>query len=303
MPEINAATGALTIPIWAVGAVAAVFLVLIMMAVAQAGTALVVNTGFRALIAIAVITAGWLYIDHESRAERTALRRGLDERSAALAARAQAPGSVLGCLNGLAGESIELACDKAVFASPETVSSALDYVATQLNLLHDGVAYSIRYDTDYFARVTSLQNALRADRFGLVAHVFAARGCTVEKCESYSILGDSARMLDNLRDHLFDTNVAKFAPGWSAPHGSAVAAADPPTGKPVSSQYDFPSANSIPPVNIMTPEPAPPAPRSAVTGQAPRQAVVPPKPRPPVRPAAPVAVGEGHASTSPQQQQ
>ena len=36
-----------------------------------------------------------------------------------------APGSALSCLDELAGEAVETACEKAVFASPESVASAV----------------------------------------------------------------------------------------------------------------------------------------------------------------------------------
>jgi hypothetical protein len=62
MPEINAAAGALTIPIWAVGAVAAVFLVLTWLAIARVGMAAVMNALFRTAIVIAVVSADWLLL-------------------------------------------------------------------------------------------------------------------------------------------------------------------------------------------------------------------------------------------------
>jgi hypothetical protein len=313
MPEFQAATGALTIPIWAVGAVAAVFLVLMMLAIAQAGTAAVMHTLSRAVIVIAVACAGWLYIDSTNRQDRAAVRRALDERSAALLARAMAPGSALSCLNGSSGEAVEAACEKTVFATPETVSAAVSYVTAELDLLVDGGLYAGRVDQAYFSQLGPLQSILQRDRFGIVAHVLDARGCTVEKCDSANLVGDPTRVLANLRDHVFDANVARFASAWNASHGAAAAnAADAAMTRPsaaVSSQYDFPSAESIPQVNIMAPEPGP---RSGTTAQAPaggapRQATAPVPPRrpphPPVaasrpaapRPAAPVAVGEAPA--------
>jgi hypothetical protein len=313
MPEINAATGALTIPIWAVGAVAAVFLVLMMLAIAQAGTATVVRTLSRAVIVIAAACAGWLYVDNTNRQERAAARRAIDERSAALLARAMEPGSALSCLNGGSGETVEAACEKLVFATPETVSAAVSYATAELDLLVDGAAiYGGRLDQAYFSQLGKLQSILQRDRYGIVAQVLAARGCTADKCDSANVVGDPTRMMENLRDHVFDANVAKFAAAWNGGHGAAAAnMADAPTARPaaaVSSQYDFPSADSIPPVNIMAPEPGS---RNGTTAQAPsgvasRQATAPVPPRrphPPVaasrpaapRPAAPVAAGEAPA--------
>jgi hypothetical protein len=242
------------------------------------------NTLFRAMIVIAIVCAGWLYVDNANRQERAAARRTLDERSAALLARTIAPGSALSCLSGLSGDAIEAACEKTVFASPEAVSAAVSYVTAELDLLIDGAIYAGRFDQAYFSQIGQLQSILQRDRFGIVAYVFAMRGCTVEKCDSGSVMGDPSRMLANLRDHVFEANVMKFATAWSTGHSAAAnAGADGATARPaaaVSSQYDFPSANSIPPVNIMVPEPAP---RSAASpaGAPPRQAAAPVPPRRP----------------------
>ncbi len=309
MLEINAATGALTIPIWAVGAVAAVFLVLMMLAIAQAGIATVMHTLPRAMIVIAVACAGWLYIDNTNKQERAAARRALDERFSALLARAMAPGSALSCLNGLSGEAVETACEKTVFATPETASAAVNYVAAELDLLADGGLYAERLDRAYFSQLGQLQSILQRDRFGIVAHVLATRGCVVEKCDSANLVGDPTQVLANLRDNAFDANVAKFASAWNAGHGATADAATARPAAAVASQYDFPSADSIPPINIMAPEPGP---RNGATtaqappGVAPRQATAPVPPRRPPqghqpvaasrpatpRPAAPVAIGE-----------
>ncbi len=314
MPEINAATGALTIPIWAVGAVAAVFVVLIMLAIAQAGTAMVVNALFRASIVIAVASAGWVYVQQMGRQELAAARRALDERSAALLARAVAPGSALSCLSELAGEPVEIACEKAVFASPEAVSAAVSYVTAELALLADGSGHARRVaDPAYASEFSPLRAALEQDRFGIVAHVLARRGCTADRCDALDQFNDPSHLLANLRDHVFDDRVTKFAASWN---GASRSAADAPSAAPlrpaamVSPQYDFPSADSIPPVNIMVPEPGsrsgtapnqtPPSAGSTRTTAAP----VPPRRPPPGRnpvaaarppahhPAAPVDVGE-----------
>jgi hypothetical protein len=323
MPEINAATGALTIPIWAVGATAAIFVVLMMLAIAQAGTAVAMNTLFRAAIGIAAVSAGWIYFEHTQWQERTDARRALDERAAALLTRAVAPGSSLSCLNELAGDAVQAACEKAVFASPESVSAAVSYVTAEFGLLVDGAAYATRADAAHWRELAQLKVALQLDRFGIVAHVLAGQGCTAETCDAADLIGDSSHVLANLRDHVFDSYVEKFTAVWNAPSMASAAAVTTTAGAaaarmatPVSPQYDFPSASSIPPVNIMAPEPAPRS-GTAATGQAgpsgaaPRQqAAAPPPPRHPQQarppaaasrqagakpatpPAAPVATGE-----------
>ena len=55
-----------------------------------------------------------------------------------LATRALAPGSALACLDTIAGETVENACEKALFASPEATAAAVSYVAAQLSLLAAG---------------------------------------------------------------------------------------------------------------------------------------------------------------------
>jgi len=321
MPEINAATGALTIPIWAVGAVAAVFLVLSMLAIAQAGTVTVMHVMFRAGIVIAVFCAGWIYLQQTERQEYAAERRALEERSSALLAQAVAPGSALSCLNELAGEAVETACEKAVFASPEAVSAAVSYVTAELTLLLEADAYAARRASPAFAaKFAPMRAALELDRFGIVAHVLETRGCTAEKCDAADWFNDGSHVLTNLRDHVFDDRVTQFTAVWNAPHpaADATAAAAPAVGpaamvppRPsavVSPKYDFPSSDSIPPVNIMVPEGSS---RSAGTqpatpdgGAKPATTPVParrPQSRPTAaasrpaapRPAAPVAVGQG----------
>jgi hypothetical protein len=331
MPEINAATGALTIPIWAVGAVAAVFLVLMMLAVAQNGTAMVINALFRTAIAVAVCSAGWIYLQQVERQEQAAERRALEERSAALLARAVAPGSALSCLNELAGDAVEAACEKAVFASPESVSSAVSYVTAELTLLADGGEHA-RRDPAFMAAFAPMRAALELDRFGIVAHVFARRGCTPQKCDALDGFNDGSHVVANLRNNVFDDQVTKFTAVWNAPHpavadaspvapvASAPAAPVVPPRPPavVSSKYDFPSADSIPAVNIMVPEPGPRGgaaantqPASADGAAKPASPPVPPRrpqtaqsrPAPPRAPAAPrpaaaappVAVGQAPA--------
>jgi hypothetical protein len=326
MPEINAATGALTIPIWAVGTVAAVFVVLMMLAVAQAGTATVVNALFRTAIVAAVFSAGWIYFQQMERQEHAAERRALEERSEALLSRAVAPGSALSCLNELAGDAVEAACEKAVFASPESVASAVSYITAELTLLADGSDQARRADPAFMAEFEPLRAALELDRFGIVAHVLARRGCTPAKCDALDWFNDGSHVVANLRNNVFNDQVTKFTAAWNAPHpavADAAAVAPAPLVPPrpsavVSSKYDFPSADSIPPVNIMVPEPglrggtaanaqpasldsgAKPAPapipqRRPQTAQTRTPVAAPPRAPRPAAAAAPVAVGQAPA--------
>ena len=120
-----------------------------------------------------------------------------------------------------------------------------------------------------------LRRAVERDRFGIVAHVLAVRdGCTPGRCSAFALLQDASRVKTNVAEALARGLVS--APRGSlgalcrsaavAAHSPAVSSGKPrlpgrwPPAKPPSNLF-FPSSSSIPPVNIMTAEPAahPPA--------------------------------------------
>jgi hypothetical protein len=167
----------------------------------------------------------------------------------------------LSCLDGLAGDAVEIACEKALFASAEASAAAVSYTAAQISRLTsfgedvtDGKATS---------EWSALRRALERDRFGLVAHVLAVRdGCTPVDCSFYKFLSDRTQISANMTNEAYRGLIARYATLWNIPVPSSVVSATPalppsvPSGKPVSG--DFPSSNSIPAVSIMTPEPATP---------------------------------------------
>ena len=182
------ATGILAVPIWLAGTAAAVFVVAILLAVKRAGGVALITSLFRVGLIAAGVLGAWLYVQQRDVSER----RALDDRKTALMAGSIAPGSALSCLDELAGEAVEAACEKAVFASPEAVASAVKYVTAQLALLIDGTAYVARGDAAYASELAPLRTAIELDRFGLVAQVLKERdGCTVERCDALARLRDS----------------------------------------------------------------------------------------------------------------
>jgi hypothetical protein len=316
MPGVDAAAGTLAVPIWLAGAAAAVLVVAVLLAVKRAGgVALITSLFYVGLIAAVVVGLG-LYVQQRDVAAKGpnpgGERRALDDRKTALMAGSIAPGSALSCLDELAGEAVEAACEKGVFASPEAVAAAVKYVTAQLALLDDGTAYAKRGDGSYAAELAPLRIAVELDRFGLVAQVLKEReGCTVDRCDALTRFGDSTRVLANLRERTFEEQVKKYTAIWNAPRPAegVVAAAGPPVALPaaapgpgtVAPRYDFPSSKSIPPVNIMAPEaPAPrdaePAAQSAAVAPSAPASITPVPPRrppqvrvaPPPRAAAPL---------------
>jgi len=225
-----------------------------------------------------------------------------------IATQLQGPLPALSCLDGLAGESVEAACEKALFASAEAVAAAVSYTAAQISRLASfgNVATA---NGSMTPELQALRRTIERDRYGLVAHVLMVReGCTLTGCGFFQSLTNSAQISTNMNDELYEGLVSRYAPTWNASvpvaslpsSSSPVAPVTPPTaslppGRPVSG--DFPSAASIPPVSIMTPEPPPPAARpstEAATAPASPQAraVTPPAAKKPAapkaRPSAPV---------------
>jgi hypothetical protein len=198
----------------------------------------------------------------------------------------------LGCLGGMAGEQVEAACERAVFATPDAVASAVNYVAAQIAFVSEALDAERRNNADYDALVTPMLRGLEADRYGIVAHVMLQRdNCAADECDDLGLLRDPNRVRANLQEKPFNALVAKYAPSWAtmrlgpvADFSRALPAAIPggPTGVPVSSKYEFPSSSSIPPVNIMgTESPASAAaPASAGNANAPAAAAAQPGPSP-----------------------
>jgi hypothetical protein len=281
----NAADGTLTLPLWAAGVAAALVVVLFILALIRTGLA-------GTLVFLALLGFGgwaiWSWVEHERGIER----RTLEARLSALEAQATMPGSALACLDGVGGETLETACERAVFANPETTASALSYAAARLSLLSDNAALAGGGDPVISSALARVRSALEQDRFGLVAHLLVSRqNCTVERCHAFSLFRDPDRIRAHMREKAFEAHLARAAPGWSArpvvgsgTPSDTLAAAPPPApalrGTPLPPGYSLPSAASIPPVSIMAPEPAAGAPQA----DPPAQAASPPTP--PRRPAA-----------------
>jgi len=239
----------------------------------------VLNALFKLAIAVAVIGAGALAViallDRMALDSQATERRALLQRHAELDVGALASGSALACLDGGAGEAVENACEKAVFADAQSAASAVAYTGARLALLKDATAFAQRGEAGFVDAFSGTRRALELDRFGLAAHVLASRdGCTADACAGFALLRDTSALKANLRVHAFDGHVARYAAAWNksdtkneavaekqplvaAP--APVASAPVAPANPVASRYDFPSAASIPPVSIMNAEPPLPA--------------------------------------------
>lgn len=161
----------------------------------------------------------------------------------------------LSCLDDLAGDVVLTACEKAVFATPESVAAAVTYVASQIaRLTAQGDAATATLTPE----LQALRTAIERDRYGLVAQVLEVRNhCTPTRCAAFRSLTDNHQIITNMDDNRYQTLVVRYAPTWNA--AAAISSplvapvAELPTGRPTNE--DFPSAASTPAVSIMTPEP------------------------------------------------
>jgi hypothetical protein len=272
-----------SLPLW-LGATIAVLLVVVGALAFSRGAIIRV-----ALVLLLALTGCWM-LDHFWR-DLAAERQTIEARAFELRTRALAPGSALACLDPITGTEMEEPCEKALFASPQATAAAVSYVAAQLALLSSARDHAQRTwlmsDADV---LTDLRRPLEADRFGIVAHVFAVRDhCSTPDCAALNLLPDSSRVSANIEQRRFETNLKRHMSAWSGaadaavsshPVASAPAVAPSVAGisKPPNGLF-FPSASSIPPVNIMTAEPA--APRQPPTGHAGSTEPAAPSRRPP----------------------
>jgi hypothetical protein len=264
--------GASLLRLWIAAGSAALLVVLCALAFFLPRPRLVANPVLRAGFVIAGAIFGaiitWAFLDRAVLGGAAAERRALEMRAQQLSAQVLLPGSPLACLDSLVGESVEAACEKALFASPATVASASAYVGAQLALLASVAAFTRHGGADLELVSAPLRRSLESDRFGFVAYVLAIRdGCTAKNCKMLSLFRDANRVRTNLTTATLERYLEHYAAAWSAaevplaesgqtPAGSTASAAGQPPHKIVN--IDFPTAASIPPVSIMNPEPTGP---------------------------------------------
>lgn len=276
LPGLDLTSGTFTVPLWAVGVAAALLVALIVIAVVRAGLNEFGSLVFRVAVIVIAIVFGWTYINRAGERDRADERRALDQRAAELVSRAVAPGSAIACLEATNTETVEGACERAVFASPETVAAASAYVSARLSLLADAHEYTSRRDQGYESSIAGLRRTIAADRYGLVSQVLATRdGCTADTCDAFGLVYDDKKLRANLKDRLFDITVARYAANWPT-RTRPLASSGPVT--PPGPNVTFPPAASIPPASSMNAEP-PQA--QAPANNPPAQTAAPaPEPRP-----------------------
>jgi hypothetical protein len=216
----------MTLPLWAAGALTALFVAFCVLAFSRASREDIVGTLARiSLVLIGAVLAGFL-LDGSDRQDSAAERRALEARAGVLATRATMPGSPLACLDALAGDTVERSCERALFATPEAMASAVSYAAAQLNLFADVNDFVNRGNMELEPLLASLRRAVETDRYGLFAHVLATRdGCTAEQCPALVMVRDAKRVNDNLTQGTYDVYVGRYSAAWPAAPGPTASAA------------------------------------------------------------------------------
>jgi hypothetical protein len=245
LPGLDLSTGTFTLPLWAVGLAVALFIALLVIAVLRSGLSEFGNLAFRAAVILIAVAFGWIYINRTGEQDRLAERRALDNRATELVTRAIAPGSAIGCLEATNTETVEGSCERAVFASPETVAAATAYIGARISLLADAHEY-VKRDQSYETQIAGLRRTVAADRYGLSSQVLSVRdGCTADACDAFGLVYDDKKLKANLRDRLFDVTVGRYAVNWPLRTRST----SQPTATSPGASVTFPSMQSMPPVN------------------------------------------------------
>ena len=194
-PLFNSATGMLMLPLWAAAAIVAVAVVAIFLSMLRGGRVLVIGGVVGIAFLVLIVTIVWVGAERVADRERVEERHALVVRAQNLAAQAAMPGSPLACLDAVAGEIVEAACERVLFGAPEGIAAATAYTAARVALLSDGIDYAVRSNASYEGALPGLRRALEADRFGFVAQVLASQyGCSAEHCDAFTLFRDTNRM-------------------------------------------------------------------------------------------------------------
>ncbi|MFZ5692753.1 MAG: hypothetical protein ACOY5F_16010 [Pseudomonadota bacterium] len=286
MPDVYS-MGDMGFPLWGAAALAAILALVTVVAILRFGG----RTVFGVLAASAVIVGmGWLALERIDPQGKADQRRAIEARVAALNAQALLPNSNLACVDAVGGDMVHEACERALFSAPEQVAAALNYVGARLDVMREIAALPDREAAAFESLRAPMLRSLQADRFGLVAQVLTARDdCRPDSCYAFDFLENRDRVVANMTERSYDARVARFAAAWSekasasgpaAPALAAQTTRPSPPNHPVN--INFPTADSIPAVSIMSNEPGRPGQNGVAAAPSPR-----PEPRAQPQPPAP----------------
>jgi hypothetical protein len=265
-------------PMWATLVGAAFFAIVLLVTLLRADRS-VANGALAIITLLAIGVAGAATVRHN-----VATGGGTDSSGPVLGQGA------LACLDGLSGDRVEAACEKALFGSAESTAAAVSYTAAQISRLPVAAGQAT-------PELAMLRRVLERDRYGLAAQVLMTReGCTPSgTCEAFRYLVNTSQIVANMNGGAFNTLVARYEESW----GEQPAALASVRGKPTDIEY--PTSASIPPVSIMTPEPSRSEPATQASAP-PRSEPAPAAPPMMAMPSNLVPFPSGAPSTPPAQQ-
>src|SRR5262249_52326665 len=200
--------------------------------------------------------------------------------------------STLACLDSIVDKAAEMSCEKMLFAAPAALIRAVAFVSAQLSLLSDATDFAQRGGTGFDAVISRLRRVAEVDRYGIVAQLLVeSYGCSAKSCAIFALFRDPRRVITNITEKTYDHYVARYL--VNLPESVIPPVADNPNSRPQereatpsnpnSSNVDtrtvgaaageakrvttssvskmprrnlfLPSSESIPRINIMTPEP------------------------------------------------
>ncbi len=204
----------LTLPGWAFAAAGlGVVLLLILVLRPRNDTSGLSTLAQLALVAV-VAGASYFGLKQYEDNSRLAERTVLEERAVALS-QAHQPGSVLACLNVSVIPVLDEACERAIFAEPQRITSAIAVTADRLAFLYDAVNYSAR-EPAFADKYEPLRKTLEADPYGIVAHVLATEyKCIPDSCARLRMFKNSERVKANLAYRKFDDLLNKHKTNWA----------------------------------------------------------------------------------------
>ena len=176
----------------------------------SSGIALGVVVAATLLIGIAVSAMTSTFVSDRDQVQEG---RMLEDRMMAMTTLETTGQSPLACLDTLPSDGLEAGCERAIFASAQSVASAIAFVSGRVALLNDGLEYASRGHAHMAKSLEPLRKTVESDRFGLVAQVLATRyGCTVAKCDALGMLKESGTVSTNLKDRTFETSGEQIRP-------------------------------------------------------------------------------------------
>lgn len=261
MSGVSISPTAMTLPLWLVVSVLALLALTAILAAFRASRV-------EALIVASIVILLGVAISLWTEQQATSRRQAIEDRFIALQARAQSPGSALACVEDNAGKTVDTGCERIIFASPEAAAAATSFTAARFALLADASRYTGHRGARFDVLMAGLRGSLERDRFGLLANFLAVReNCTADQCDWLAVLQNPATVQQNLKKRTFESYLARHASAWTQERVADDAANAPPVtesaqqlstakGTPLPQNYVLPSADSIPPISIMTNEPA-----------------------------------------------